>query len=566
MDVVKAFNSNQLHTEIVIKGTYDEPLFRASDIGEILEIANIRTTIQNFDDTEKVVHSMDTLGGIQQVTFLTEKGLYKVLFKSRKPIAEQFQNWVCDVIKELRLKGSYSLQQQLEQTNNKLTQSQQEHELNIIKTKELEQTNNKLTQSQQEHELNIIKTKELEKERILLEKYGNNSSLIYIIKVKTLNKNEYIIKIGESGTSLLARYKSHKSCYDECLLLDCFVVNNSRKFEQFIHSHENIRFNRINYLQGHEKEVELFLIGKNLTYSILENIINTNMVTYDNGETERLKLEIERLKLENDNLKLKQNIIITPDTEIFNILIQKINNLEKQNNELLEKTNSSQIKTTTGFQEPLVTLGPRLQKINPENLQLIRIYEYVTELMKEDNKYKRPSITKAVIENTIYQGFRWALVDRDIDPNIVNISPTTQTKIQNLGYIAKINQEKTEILNVYLDRKTAAVDNGYSISGLDTHVKKGSSTQGFYYILYDNCDDILKTNFVEKNNGNEPLLYKAGVGQYDSNNYLIKEHICKYDCIRNLCISDKTLAKALDKPVMYNTNFFKTIGSKTKCF
>ena len=566
MDVVKAFNSNQLHTEIVIKGTYDEPLFRASDIGEILEIANIRTTIQNFDDTEKVVHSMDTLGGIQQVTFLTEKGLYKVLFKSRKPIAEQFQNWVCEVIKELRLKGSYSLQQQLEQTNNKLTQSQQEHELNIIKTKELEQTNNKLTQSQQEHELNIIKTKELEKERILLEKYGNNSSLIYIIKVKTLNKNEYIIKIGESGTSLLARYKSHKSCYDECLLLDCFVVNNSRKFEQFIHSHENIRFNRVNYLQGHEKEVELFLIGKNLTYSILENIINTNMVTYDNGETERLKLEIERLKLENDNLKLKQNIIITPDTEKFNILIQQNNNLEKQINELLEKTNSSQIKTTTGFQEPLVTLGPRLQKINPENLQLIRIYEYVTELMKEDNKYKRPSINKAVIENTIYQGFRWALVDRDIDPNIVNIQPTTQTKIQNLGYIAKINQEKTEILNVYLDRKTAAVDNGYSISGLDTHVKKGSHTQGFYYILYDNCDDILKTNFVEKNNGNEPLLYKAGVGQYDSNNYLIKEHICKYDCIRNLCISDKTLAKALDKPVMYNTNFFKTIGSKTKCF
>ena len=29
MDAVKVFNSNQLHTEIVIKGTDDEPLFRA---------------------------------------------------------------------------------------------------------------------------------------------------------------------------------------------------------------------------------------------------------------------------------------------------------------------------------------------------------------------------------------------------------------------------------------------------------------------------------------------------------------------------------------------------------
>ena len=102
MEVVKAFNSNNLHTEIVIKGTINEPLFRASDVGTILEMTNIRATIQNFDDSEKVVNSIDTLGGSQQVTFLTEKGLYKVLFKSRKPIAEKFQDWVCEVIKEIR--------------------------------------------------------------------------------------------------------------------------------------------------------------------------------------------------------------------------------------------------------------------------------------------------------------------------------------------------------------------------------------------------------------------------------------------------------------------------------
>jgi len=37
------------------------------------EMGNIRSTIQSFDETEKVVHTMDTLGGSQQVTFLTEK-------------------------------------------------------------------------------------------------------------------------------------------------------------------------------------------------------------------------------------------------------------------------------------------------------------------------------------------------------------------------------------------------------------------------------------------------------------------------------------------------------------
>jgi prophage antirepressor-like protein len=120
MEVVKAFTENELHTEIVIKGTMESPIFRASDVGEVLEMGNIRTTIQHFDDTEKVVHSMDTLGGIQNITFLTEKGLYKVLFKSRKPIAEKFQNWVCNVIKEIRLSGTYVLQQQLERANQEI--------------------------------------------------------------------------------------------------------------------------------------------------------------------------------------------------------------------------------------------------------------------------------------------------------------------------------------------------------------------------------------------------------------------------------------------------------------
>ena len=77
MDIVKAFNTNDLHTEIIIKGTIDEPLFRASDIGVVLELSNIRATIVDFDESEKVVNKVDTLGGTQVVTFLTEKGLYR---------------------------------------------------------------------------------------------------------------------------------------------------------------------------------------------------------------------------------------------------------------------------------------------------------------------------------------------------------------------------------------------------------------------------------------------------------------------------------------------------------
>ena len=84
-------------------------------------------------------------------------------------------------------------------------------------------------------------------------------------------------------------------------------------------------------------------------------------------------------------------------------------------------------------------------------------------------------------------------------------------------------------------------------------------------MLYEKCDDYLKTDLIYRNNG-EPLLYKDGVGQYDMNQNLVREFQCKYDCIKTLHISDKTLTKALDKKVSYNGYYYKYIGSKMQCF
>jgi hypothetical protein len=247
------------------------------------------------------------------------------------------------------------------------------------------------------------------------------------------------------------------------------------------------------------------------------------------------------------------------------MLLQKISNLENTNKEILNKLNSTETRTTTNFQEPLPTIGPRLQKINPDTLQIIKVYETVTECMKEDSAIKRPSIHKAVEENLVYKGFRWMYIDRELDPNVLyNIQPNKKSKSQNLGYIAKLNATKTQIINVYIDRKTAATQNGYeSTSALDNPVKKGTLAKGHYYMLYDTCEENLKHEFV--NRVGEPILYKDGVGQYDAQNNLIREFICKYDCIKTLQMSDKTLAKALDKNKAYNGHYYKSLGTKTHC-
>jgi hypothetical protein len=46
------------------------------------------------------------------------------------------------------------------------------------------------------------------------------------------------------------------------------------------------------------------------------------------------------------------------------------------------------------------------------------------------------------------------------------------------------------------------------------------------------------------------------------NHNLVKEYSCKYDCIKELKMSDKTLAKALSKNVPYNNYYYRELGSK----
>ena len=415
-----------------------------------------------------------------------------------------------------------------------------------------------------EMETKLIMQKGLEKERVLLDKFANSGPLVYIIKVKTYENGTYVVKIGESRKGIQNRYSEHKTNYEECLLLDCFSLDKSKEFEDFLHHHSVIYPNKIKNLENHETENELFLIGKELTYNILLKIIDDNINNH-NYKVRELLLEIENLKLKNSDPSINNdNEIIKELIQSNKMLTNKVSSLENSIQLILNKLNNQETKIVTGFNQQVPHLGPRLQKINPETLQLIKVYESVTEAMNEDKNIKRPSISKAVEENTIYCGFRWQLIERNLEPNIIHsLEPTKETKIKNLGYIAKLDSKQTEILNVYLDRKTASNYNGYKTStALDNSVKHNSLTNGHYYVLYDNCNEELREKFEEING--VPLLYKNGVGQYDLNNKLIKEFSCKYDCIRGLKMSDKTLAKALNNNIPYNNFYYKELGEKIR--
>ena len=86
----------------------------------------------------------------------------------------------------------------------------------------------------------------------------------------------------------------------------------------------------------------------------------------------------------------------------------------------------------------------------------------ISEVLSEDSTLRRSSLAKAISSNTIYHNYRWVEVSRELEPKLIhNYKPTVQTKTQQIEYIAKLNKEQTQILNVYLDRKIASLSNWF---------------------------------------------------------------------------------------------------------
>lgn len=104
-NTVKQFLSKTFgEVRVVLKG--EDLWFVAKDICDILgtKTKDIPTVLKN-----KGIDSIDILtnGGKQNMTIINEQSLYKLIFKSRKPFAEEFQDWICgEVIPSIR-KGEY---------------------------------------------------------------------------------------------------------------------------------------------------------------------------------------------------------------------------------------------------------------------------------------------------------------------------------------------------------------------------------------------------------------------------------------------------------------------------
>ena len=106
--VPQVFESSEFGTIRAMRGEDGEPWFVASDVAKALGYRDAEKMTRRLDDDEKGTRSVGTPGGEQQMTIITEAGMYSAVLGSKVEGAKRFKRWVThDVLPALRRDGAY---------------------------------------------------------------------------------------------------------------------------------------------------------------------------------------------------------------------------------------------------------------------------------------------------------------------------------------------------------------------------------------------------------------------------------------------------------------------------
>jgi prophage antirepressor-like protein len=104
------FDYRSSQVRVIMRG--ETPWFVAIDVCQVLGISNHHDAISRLKPTEKDwVGISDAIGRTRPTTIIPEYALYKLAFRSNKPEAEAFTDWVAsEVLPAIRKTGTYSIQ------------------------------------------------------------------------------------------------------------------------------------------------------------------------------------------------------------------------------------------------------------------------------------------------------------------------------------------------------------------------------------------------------------------------------------------------------------------------
>lgn len=122
MNQLTPTSPDQLHTftfgQLTLRALLlaGEPWFVAADVARALGYRDAYNLARRLDEDEKGTHSVSTLGGQQEMSVISESGLYSAILTSQVEGAKEFKRWVtAEVLPAIRKTGTYQAPQTLEE-------------------------------------------------------------------------------------------------------------------------------------------------------------------------------------------------------------------------------------------------------------------------------------------------------------------------------------------------------------------------------------------------------------------------------------------------------------------
>lgn len=100
-----SYGSNEVRTVMIDR----EPWFVLKDVCRVLGLGTPARVAERLEEDEvSLTHLTDSLGRQQEMTIISESGLYAVILRSDKPEAKPFRKWVtAEVLPRIRFDRQY---------------------------------------------------------------------------------------------------------------------------------------------------------------------------------------------------------------------------------------------------------------------------------------------------------------------------------------------------------------------------------------------------------------------------------------------------------------------------
>lgn len=526
MDILKAFSLYDKEYPINIQGTVENPLFQANQIGRLLDMTNINKVLASYSDDLKVLTGSYSLGGMQKTAFLTESGLYRLLARSTKPIANTFQKWMVQVLKEIRLTGEYKLKQQLE------------IDAKLIKLNAKMDIHNKIIE------------------------YYSKKNVVYICQLRENDDDTILIKIG-SSQNIKQRIQGITTSYGVIpIVLDIFESLNHTQFEKFLRDHDSIKSlyhatqkmdgvtTRETYLVNDEQYAGIIRIAKSNVAKFLPvdneelteriNEQNKELAMYEKTRDEHAMAFVEK-ELEKEEIcrQIAENELRESET-----FLQAITDLREM--EVIRQQNMARIQADPSLNailEPQLKLeevahaflkrrvhsrSPKVCQYDKTTLELLNIYDSIIDVIRKFNSSSPCALKDAAKNRTIYKDYRWMMMDRESTETPVP-QPTVESHQKNIEPIAMIDIKQTKILEVYAcQRDAASARNLAGFSTISRAIKNKSISSGHYWNFFNQCSQDMRDEYLSERDLPQPHIKTNGnsVIQYDpiSNKEVARYH------------------------------------------